>query len=738
MPHSIAMKNSGPANKTGAANKTAAVNDKGLRKNHRLPQPGFGTAVFALIVGIDKYMASDDLPTLGGAVNDALSFRKFLMDSREARGLQVSPSHIKLLTNKQATRAAILSTLTSHFLDNDDIPNHGEATMIFYFAGHGSRVAYKNNRMLPDGMGEAICPVDERTSKADGTHVKGLFSDSDSSTVHPEYVYAIPDYVLGQFLHNLAEKKGNNITVILDSCHSGGMGREASAVSSFRSAKTPSRFIPASLDRDLWKSQNSTAHPYRVWAPTSTSHVLLAACKQMKRAYESSTRPFHGYFSSYLVAALRKADLENTTFTELICGLPRLPNNQVPLCHGSNKHKLLFTTRYPAIGRRLVLTRNFPTRSKNLQPFAVPIGTVEGVCSDTEFNIYAPDNSLICTVVPRPGTLEHHRTIIQLDKTVVQKNRTVNIRADGTVVGLRAAVKNWNNASMVIHVHTHPNFAHTSDLFLSAETRDRRMYKQQQSRELAHIALRSEGHEIIVERLALTTRLLRETLREKFGASVLESDEVEEARFFTKQAGKTVHLPSTLSGLAHFHYFLRRQNRNVLLPGFGLEMHKLRGRFPETEVDFSAGKNGNLIEGPSVQLVSQEKVRYGFTMRNTSNRNLFPYLFYFDPETYQILCWYSPENPNDMPPLRKGGSLTVGIGGENPFAFGLDHNQNVSSGFLKLFVSTEYLDLPRIEQKLSPLNPDFQGVGRLKGMTVNELQKPMWNAVTIFLTMSRK
>jgi hypothetical protein len=86
-----------------------------------------------------------------------------------------------------------LDAFKSHLLENEDIPDHGGATMIFFFAGHGSRTLATDNVMARDLKVETICPVDERT------------------TIAGEYVYTIPDYVLGRLLWQLAEKKGRNI-----------------------------------------------------------------------------------------------------------------------------------------------------------------------------------------------------------------------------------------------------------------------------------------------------------------------------------------------------------------------------------------------------------------------------------------------------------------------------------------------------------------------------------------------
>ncbi|KAF8133102.1 hypothetical protein K438DRAFT_1490728, partial [Mycena galopus ATCC 62051] len=136
---------------------------------------------------------------LDGAVNDARAFRKLFVED-----LQVPSHNVILLENTHATRAKILSTIESHLRDNPDIPDHGEVTVLLYFAGHGSSVAAPENVIAPNGQIEVMCPVDDSTTNEAG-----------------EEVHAIPDYVLNRLLGEIAEKKGHNIVVIMDCCHSG-------------------------------------------------------------------------------------------------------------------------------------------------------------------------------------------------------------------------------------------------------------------------------------------------------------------------------------------------------------------------------------------------------------------------------------------------------------------------------------------------------------------------------------
>jgi hypothetical protein len=99
-------------------------------------------------------------------------------------------------------------------------------------------------------------------------------------------------------------------------------------------------------------------------------------------------------------------------------------------------------------------------------------------------------------------------------------------------------------------------------------------------------------------------------------------------------------------------------------------------------------------------------------------------------------CWYSPES-KDVAPLRKAnGEVRIGMGGEEPFEFNLPDQKTSSSGFLKLFVSTQYLNIERIEQKLSPFDPSFGRTGRLDGGRKRVRPVAKWDALTVKLTMT--
>jgi hypothetical protein len=97
--------------------------------------------------------------------------------------------------------------------------------------------------------------------------------------------------------------------------------------------------------------------------------------------------------------------------------------------------------------------------------------------------------------------------------------------------------------------------------------------------------------------------------------------------------GDPAHLPHSIDGVAHFSYFLDCANEADRIEGVELEMHRLRGEYPCCTPDLQVG---NMIKDGEVRLTSEVGSQYGFTIRNTSDEDLYPYLFYFDQETYTI------------------------------------------------------------------------------------------------------
>jgi hypothetical protein len=245
------------------------------------------------------------------------------------------------------------------------------------------------------------------------------------------------------------------------------------------------------------------------------------------------------------------------------------------------------------------------------QIFQVEMGTVEGVVPGTEFSAYAPNNGFLGTFIAQ---------CVQVDHTVVVGKTDKDKPPVDIPRGSRAVVSYWKNEPMLLFIHIPTDFTYTAALFPATRTSHTLKYVQAASLEQAHIALRSDGDEIVIESQTGTMHKCQSETR------------------FSLHHDPT-HLPVAMDGIAHFNYFLERSNaaeQNTLRGQFALEINRLLGDYPQRKPDPRTGQDGNMVENGEARFASEVGAKYGFTIRNTSSEDLFPYLFYFDPDAYTI------------------------------------------------------------------------------------------------------
>jgi hypothetical protein len=85
--------------------------------------------------------------------------------------------------------------------------------------------------------------------------------------------------------------------------------------------------------------------------------------------------------------------------------------------------------------------------------------------------------------------------------------------------------------------------------------------------------------------------------------------------------------------------------------------------------------------------------------------------------------------------------VTIGMGSERAFDFTLSPGKLSSCGFLKLFVTSEYVDLGWIQQELSPLDLQFVGTGRFRmshepSVDLRTRWDAIWDARTVALKIA--
>ncbi|OLD63299.1 MAG: hypothetical protein AUF65_02600, partial [Chloroflexi bacterium 13_1_20CM_50_12] len=319
---------------------------------------------WALQVGIDEYQA-ESVRNLNGCVNDVEAMRVFLMNQ-----LGVPENHILLLTNQQATRTAILHSFEEFLIDNPAIAFDDQ--MLFHYSGHGSQMK-DTTGVEPDGYYETIVPHDSRTLD----------------------IYDIPDKTLAALLARLVERKGSNVTVILDSCHSGSGTRriELPSTARVRLAPVDDRLPPADLDANLQAAPSRRAAGPSGWATTDMHYVLLAGCRdrELSNEYwsksESQEGVWHGALTYFTLQALQQV-APGTTYAELhervAAQVNAIYRDQTPQCEG-NRNRVIFE------GMQVQRDPFMTVQRVDGNIVILGAGLVHGLRQGTELALYPPE-----------------------------------------------------------------------------------------------------------------------------------------------------------------------------------------------------------------------------------------------------------------------------------------------------------------------------------------------------------
>ncbi|PPQ85603.1 hypothetical protein CVT25_012510 [Psilocybe cyanescens] len=266
--------------------------------------------MFALLVGINEYQSPTGYLSLRGAEPDACRWRDFLRNHGDLN------SHITLLLGRDATRKNIAKAFKD--LANNPLIREGDPIVIFY-AGHGGEILHQT----PDG----------------GKHWIQMVVPYDYCTERGKEVPCISDMEIGMWIDRIAEKKGDNITVIMDCCHSasGTRGSQNNEIR-VRSIDLP----PAAYNPDIDRENSQGSKTGRYSHSGLKSHMLLAACASNEKAHEHQDG---GLFSTALLNLFRTVPLDQLRYCDI---LPRMKHisQQNPQCEGFNKHRFLFDAKF--------------------------------------------------------------------------------------------------------------------------------------------------------------------------------------------------------------------------------------------------------------------------------------------------------------------------------------------------------------------------------------------------------
>ncbi|MBD2088254.1 caspase family protein [Coleofasciculus sp. FACHB-542] len=277
----------------------------------------------ALLVGINDYPANERfLRNLEGCVTDVALQEELLVHR-----FGFNPSDIVKLTSNQApaqqpTRNNILTAFEEHLIKQ---AKPGDV-VVFHFSGHGSRLRDPN-------------PIQGCANQA--------FNDEFNSTlvVADEGQKDLAPDIMGRTLFLLMSALNTeNVTVVLDSCHSGGGTR-----GNFRVRSVPGDKLNPSPEEIAYQKgwmerlQLSESELARRRCAGVAKGVVFASAQREEEALDAEFDGFSAGAFTYLMTQYlwQKTDTVGSAIVQITTGINSL-SSQVPLADGDPKKPVYF------------------------------------------------------------------------------------------------------------------------------------------------------------------------------------------------------------------------------------------------------------------------------------------------------------------------------------------------------------------------------------------------------------
>ncbi|CEL54750.1 hypothetical protein RSOLAG1IB_07284 [Rhizoctonia solani AG-1 IB] len=669
----------------------------------------------ALLIGIDTYK---NFSQLSGAVNDAKSIKNFLVND-----LAVPESHITTLMDKKATRSSIIGALEQ--LSKDNTINRFDPILIFY-SGHGCEI----NSPLVDYEEKTQCwvPWDAGRSYANGTHI--LES-------------VIPDYIISALLKELAISKGNNITVILDCCHSAsstrglwGMPSPAGSFLYTRSSAAntqpnistkemlPSHCRARLIDTQLflldltheadevfmrrvkgrrqWRIITAIVRYHiciRTRARTklerkktpevmvfSRSHILLAACGYSERAYEC-TECNSGYFTTALLRVFRSNEMHMLKYKRCFEEFPRIhiyPTSfQGPVCEGdaTMANRPFFTTPASISPRR---RPSFAILEYD-GGYQLMLGDAQGVSRDSQYDVYEDHTTHACLKPSCPPSADVDDRMLVL-RTTYPSKRSKHLFDDYPLHFWRILATGVNgDLPKRLRAKLHklgPLDAKSLKIFISEPLKSVLNPDDIVDNDQGMVLVDSadpKDTSIVVLGANMDGDAKQVTIR-------LSGSE----RFLHKCDLDAESVRDILTSMARWWWHRSREPQipNKARISAKITVHELGGN--DLEQDDSV----------TVESYASSQALYYLRIKSHCPSDLYPYLFYCSTSSQSIrplyLSVYGSHHID--PPLERYGTITCGYDNDDMVPGALSFNRTPDDGYLVLFLTTAPGDFDLLPQ----------------------------------------
>ncbi|PVF95447.1 hypothetical protein CPB86DRAFT_788001 [Serendipita vermifera] len=651
--------------------------------------------VYALIIGIDKYR--HPILNLTGAVADANEVEHYIRTNFPS-------SEILNLRNETATRSAIIQGIRSLW-ENPRI-RHQDPILIYY-AGHGAEKEAPQGWVHEGQKIQILMPQDY---------------DNDETF--------ITDIAFSMLLEELATKKGDNIVVILDCCHSGSMTRsdeeEGVPPSQVRSI-TIKKPLSDNVDQDILGEKGIRAAfvPKPFQFSGASSHVLLAACGDNEEANEDlKTR--RGAFTQALLETMNRIDYRKLTYAGLIRNLPELPKfvkPQTPRCEGVNRDRFFFDPKPPRQGRTF-----HEVHVEEGVNVVVRAGAAHGVTKGAEFTLY-PTADMTGNPIGsfRIRKLKAVSATLEVADISVVPSPAFALQ---TRIGLEDALRVC--------------FAKEAGLQQLRDMLIRDMNAEDSMLERCIFVEKERAQvEVDVKQNSLIFNILNPLITSLGVKRLPYRIKLNRSDFAYNVAANVIRAAARFERYLNYKPETPVYHKEVEVEFLKVERKGRQRWGPPSQISDNLCRNNHveIVAGPTL---------YGIKITNNSTDKLYPHLFLFDCSDLSIESYYRPPTVQKLDtaaaPLQPGGFLTIGYGtgGQNPWnhyvrdeedvAKGniLQENQDLDIGIFKLFLTTEPADLSSIAQK-TPFSDDFRGGN---GPTVDGGDK--WDAISTVVVVQRQ
>lgn len=669
---------------------------------HQHPKPKPLTNMWALLIGIENYPqpeeperlpddagttlehwvrpreVSDPPENPDGALHDVEEVHEYLRE----RG--VPESQILILKDDKATRANMLSAFQHHLINNPDITR--DDPILFYYSGHGCRGP------APDGWAAAL--------EGDDSQIEYMVP-YDSVGFGQLGKPGIPDRTTRALIHELAQRKGRNVSVVLDCCHSGHGVRKVST-----SARDPwrSRGVKAQhvgklrpdTDREIWGAPEvrgaagvDSSASFTERKRDDDTHVLLAACARLETS--SGCEAFGGIFTNAWLAVLREGRAR--TYAETLAQIkiklfafykvmdeyyknhPELESHQRlekqnPQCEGFNRDRHLFAST-SSDGREFDVEPGQDDTECIIRGAGISRGVKQGTMFELRRLIADGEFDVLGSVVAQDVQTED--CIAKLPQDLLLPNGRIH-----------AIVLKLSDPVTVDTTNLCPESAKATEAFelLNRKLAAYSPYYRRGTDDKVDLVLEVDDDYVHFNRQDIRLRTIGTP------PPKLPVDQI-------------WRISEVMKAVAHFNYYLSFESgAHPFATRVEVRLHELeRADVTYSADDFTfadpcrnmkAGDPVPFENGEALILHEHDEQLYALVLRSSTSQPLFPYILLFDPATYGIDLFAQPLNADD-PALKPNLDVQFGRSSECEDAlwFDLGEDNKKDTGYLKIILATE-------------------------------------------------